>query len=80
MYLGLAMSAMSKIRMPRSRAVLTESCTPRVPQSSRPPVPSPDTNSRFLYTDTSLCDAGQTYPTFKLGLAGFEMSQTWKPL
>ena len=25
-----------------------------------PVCPSPDTNSRFLYTDTSLCDAGQT--------------------
>jgi len=48
MYLGLVMSVMSKIRMPRSRTVLTESCTPSVPQSRRPDMPSPDTNSRFL--------------------------------
>lgn len=76
MYLGLVISAMSKMRMPRSRAALTESCTPCVPQSSRPPIPSPDTNSRFLYTDTSLCDAGHTNPILSVGLAGVEMSQT----
>src|SRR5690348_17274557 len=76
MYFGFAMSEMSKIRMPRNRAALTESCTPAVPQSSRPPIPSPDTNSRFLNTDTSLWDAGQRYPTFSVGRDGFEMSQT----
>ena len=48
MYLGLAMSVTSKMRMPRSRTVLTESCTPSVPQSSRPEFPSPETKRRFL--------------------------------
>ncbi len=57
--LGCAMSVMSKMRRPRRRSVLTVSFTPWAPQSRRPLVPSPDTNSRFLYTDTSLCDAGQ---------------------
>ncbi len=59
-YFGLAMSVMSKMRMPRSRSALTVSVTPSLPQSRRPPSPSPETKSRFLYTDTSLCDAGQT--------------------
>ena len=45
---GCAMSVMSKMRMPRRRSVLTVSCTPCVPQSRRPSVPSPDTKSRFL--------------------------------
>ena len=47
-YFGLAMSLTSKIRMPRNRSALTESCTPCVPQSRRPPMPSPETKSRFL--------------------------------
>ena len=48
MYFGFAMSVMSKMRMPRRRSLLTASFTPSPPQSSRPPLPSPDTNSRFL--------------------------------
>ncbi len=59
MYFGFAMSVMSKMRMPRSRSWETESRTPALVQSSRPPVPSPDTKSRFRNTDTSLCEAGQ---------------------
>ena len=73
---GLAMSLMSKMRSPRSRSLLTVSCTPCAPQSMRPLSPSPDTNSRFRYTDTSLCDAGHTYAVFTTGRLGFEMSQT----
>ena len=80
MYFGAAMSVMSKIRMPRRRSALTVSLTPCAPQSSRPEVPSPDTKSRFLYTETSLCEAGQRKPIVSDGLAGLEMSQTWKPL
>src|SRR5438093_11150090 len=76
MYFGLAMSVMSKIRIPRNRAALTESCTPSVPQSRRPDMPSPDTNSRFLYTETSLCDAGQRYPIFSRAHFGFGTHQT----
>ena len=57
--------------------MLTVSLTPCVPQSSRPGVPSPETKSRFLYTDTSLCEAGQRYADLSVGLAGLEMSQTW---
>ena len=48
MYFGLVMPEMSKMRMPRSRSLLTGSGTPWMPQSSRPVSPSPDTNSRFL--------------------------------
>src|SRR5881396_4089526 len=80
MYFGLATSLMSKMRIPRSRAVDTESCTPSVPQSIRPPDPSPETKSRFRNTDTSLCDAGQRYPTLSVGCDGAVMSQTSKPL
>src|SRR6476659_848627 len=76
-FLGCAMSLMSKIRSPRSRSLLTVSGTPSVPQSSRPVSPSPETNSRFLYTDTSLWDAGHTYASSSRGLAGLEMSQNW---
>src|SRR6476469_3198577 len=76
-FFGCAMSLMSKIRSPRSRALLTVSGTPSVPQSSRPESPSPETNSRFRYTDTSLCDAGQTKAVSSRGLAGLEMSQNW---
>ena len=45
---GWPMSEMSKMRMPRMRAVLTVSFTPSPPQSMRPDCPSADTNSRFL--------------------------------
>ena len=80
MYRGFRMSLMSKIRMPRSRSRLTASSTPSVPQSSRPPRPSPDTNMRSPYTETSLCDAGQTRPVTSSGWRGSSMSQTWMPL
>jgi hypothetical protein len=46
-YFGSVMSVMSKIRIPRNRSALTLSCTPWVPQSSRAPRSSADTNSRF---------------------------------
>ncbi len=71
------MSVMSKMRSPGSRSWLTVSFTPCAPQSSRPLFPSPETKSRFLKTDTSLCDAGQKYAVFRLGAAGLEMSHTW---
>ena len=45
---GCAMSVTSKMRMPRSRSLLTGSGTPCMPQSSRPVGASPETNSRFL--------------------------------
>ncbi len=47
MYLGARMSLMSKMRMPRRRLLLTVSGTPAVPQSRRPPRPSPETNIRL---------------------------------
>ena len=75
-FLGLLMSLMSKMRIPRSRSLLTVSFTPWVPQSSLAPRSSPETNSRFRYTETSLCEAGHTYPVFSTGWRGFEMSQT----
>src|SRR5918998_4764279 len=65
-FLGFVMSVISKIRIPRSRSLLTVSSTPWMPQSSRAERFSPDTNRRFRYTDTSLCDAGQTYAVLRL--------------
>src|SRR6266496_1379827 len=79
MWRGFAMSVMSKMRIPRSRSWLTVSATPCVPQSVRPFSASPDTNSRFRYTETSLCDPGQTKALCNRGLLGLEMSQTWRP-
>src|SRR5881396_3125644 len=76
MYFGLVMSVMSKMRMPRSRSCETESCTPAALQSSRPLVPSPETNSKFRNTDTSLCEAGQKYAAFSVGCDGDVMSHT----
>ena len=71
---------MSKMRIPRSRSWLTESGTPWSPQSSRPVVDSPETNARLTfasrYTETSLCDPGQTYASFSVGFAGFETSHS----
>jgi len=77
---GWAMSEMSKIRMPRTRFSLTASGTPPNWQSCRLLVDSEDMNSRFLYTDTSFCDAGHVYALISAGFAGFEMSQISKPL
>jgi hypothetical protein len=37
-------------------------------------------NIRFLYTDTSFCDAGHSYATTSLGLDGLLMSHTTGPL
>src|SRR3990170_1056151 len=71
-YFGSPMSLMSKMRMPRSRSWLTESGTPCRPQSRRPLVDSPETNSRCLYTETSLCEPGQTYARFNVGFHGLE--------
>ena len=68
------------MRMPRRRSLLTGSGTPWMPQSTRPVWPSPETKSRFLKTETSLCEAGQTNVITGSGLSGFEMSNTWKPL
>ena len=75
MYFGALMSVMSKMRTPRRRSLLTVSRTPAALQSSRPLFPSPDTKSRFLNTETSLCDAGQKYAMASVGCAGFEISQ-----
>jgi hypothetical protein len=58
-YFGSRTSLMSKMRTPRRRSALTVSRTPPAPQSRRPSFPSPETKRRFLYTLTSLCDAGQ---------------------
>ena len=76
---GLAMSVMSKIRIPRSRSWLTVSRTPCVPQSVRPFSASPETNSRFRNTETSLCDPGQTNALCSRGADGLEMSHTCRP-
>src|SRR6267142_1910807 len=76
---GFAMSVMSKILMPRSRSWLTVLLTPCVPQSVRPLKASPDTNNSLRYTETSLCDPGQTKALCNCGLLGFEMSHTWTP-
>src|SRR5690349_7992493 len=77
-YFGFLMSEMSKMRIPRRRSWLTASRTLWVPQSSRPELPSPDTNSRLRYTDTSLCDAGQRNDLVTTGRDGLEMSHTTK--
>ncbi len=79
-FTGFSRSLMSKMRTPRSRSALTVSWTPWPPQSMRPLSPSPETNSRSPYTDTSLCEAGQKYPSASVGADGFEISQIWKPL
>ena len=55
---GFLTSLMSNTRIPRTRSLLTGSGTPPKPQSDRLLVASDDMNSRFLYTDTSFCDAG----------------------
>jgi hypothetical protein len=44
---GRAMFAMSKMRIPRTRSLLTGSGTPPKPQSARLLVASADMNSRF---------------------------------
>src|SRR5689334_24296060 len=79
MGLGCAMSEMSKIRMPRMRSLLTESCIPWVPQSSRPLKSSPETNSRLRYTETSFCASGHTYAVTSVGWPGCAMSHTCRP-
>ena len=73
------MSVMSKIRIPRSRSWLTVSGTPCVPQSVRPFKASPDTNSSLRYTETSLCDPGQTKARCNRGRLGSEMSHICTP-
>ncbi len=73
------MSVTSKIRIPRSRSWLTVSRTPCVPQSVRPFRASPETNSNLRYTETSLCDPGQTKALCNRGLLGLVMSHTWTP-
>jgi hypothetical protein len=75
-YFGFTMSVASKMRRPRMRSSLTESGTPCVPQSIRPPCASAETKRMFLYTDTSLCEAGQRYDDTSLGRDGLAMSQT----
>ena len=41
---------------------------------------SADMNIRFLYTETSFCEAGQVYAVTMTGDAGFVMSQITGPL
>src|SRR4029078_3168177 len=77
---GFLMSLMSNTRMPRTRTLLTGSGTPPKPQSSRLFGASDDMKIRFLNTDTSFCDAGQTYVCTIVGLDGFETSNTPKTL
>src|SRR5919199_4325426 len=79
MYLGFERSEMSMMRMPRARSLLTVSCTPCSPQSTRPLVASAETKSRLRYTVTSLCEPGHTYAVRSVGRLGFEMSQTCQP-
>src|SRR5579872_2259999 len=67
---GRLMSEMSNTRMPRTRILLTGSATPSKPQSERLLFASDDMNSRFRYTDTSFCDAGQRYDCISTGLLG----------
>src|SRR6266850_4568073 len=78
--LGFDKSVPSKTRMPRNRWWSTVSDTPCVPQSVRPFNASPETNSRLRYTDTSLCDPGQTNALYSLGTFRLEMSHTCTPL
>src|SRR5690606_1774747 len=59
-FTALRLSLMSKIRRPLRRSVPTPSDTPCAPQSGLPESPSPETKTRFRYTETSLCEAGQT--------------------
>src|SRR2546423_8552132 len=77
---GFLMSLMSKTRMPRTRVLLIGSGTPPKPQSVRLVPDSDDMKIKLRKTDTSFCDAGQTYVWTITGLAGFEMSNTSKPL
>src|SRR5262245_2884010 len=78
--LGCATFEMSKTRMPRTRSSLTGSGIPPNLQSTRLLVDSDDMKRRFLYTDTSFCDAGQVKTFASVGFAGFEMSHISKPL
>src|SRR5438094_9594904 len=82
MYFGLPMSLMSMMRIPRARSRAMESlgAKPCKPQSVRALVALADTKGRFRYTDTALCEPGQTYAVFNVGLLGFEMSHTCQPL
>src|SRR2546426_3655239 len=76
---GCAMSLMSKMRMPRSRSLLTESDTPWVPQSRRPPKSSPDVNRRLRWTETSFCWSGQTYAVTSVGRSEEHTSELQSP-
>ena len=42
-----------------ARSALTVTATPCTPQTRRPKYASLETNIRILYTETSICDAGQ---------------------
>src|SRR5689334_16379705 len=74
---GFLMSEISKMRMPRTRSVLTVSRIGPLVQSFLLSLPSDDMNSRLRYTLTSFCDAGHMNVDTILGLAGFDMSQIW---
>ena len=54
------MSVMSKIRIPAEPLLADRVRHALAPQSRRAERSSPETKSRFLYTETSLCEAGQT--------------------
>ncbi len=75
---GASRFVMSKMRTPRKRSVLTVSCTPCVPQSSRPRVSSTDMKSRFPCTETSPCPPGQAIVVRSFGVPP-ETSHTWMP-
>src|SRR5215471_16362923 len=74
MSFGFFMSLISKMRMPRTRSLLTGSFTPPNLQSVRLFVDSDDMKRRFLNTEMSFCDAGHVYALASMGLAGFEIS------
>src|SRR4029079_2800886 len=83
MSFGFLMSEMSNTRTPRKRSLLTESAGLNWPlglQSMRPLYASADMNMRFLYTDTSFCDAGHSYAAATVGCEGSLMSQITGPL
>jgi hypothetical protein len=77
---GLRMSLMSKMRMPRRRSALTASLHALRAAVEASFQPLARDEEQVAYTDTSLCDAGQTNPSPATGRRGLEMSQTWKPL
>ena len=77
-FFGCAMSLMSKMRMPRSRSLLTVSCTPSRAAVERPVEPlARDEEQIPVDRDVALRRRADVRRLRARGLAGFEMSQTW---